>query len=86
MIITADLGSSTYRKEINPEYKQNRKDKFADQSEAEKAEFEEFIEEYEATLSLLQEDYTLLRFRGVEADDIAAHLVKDKDKYDLEYK
>ena len=85
VIITADLGSSKYRKDINPEYKQNRKDKFADQTEAEKAEFEEFIEEYEATLSLLQEDYTLLRFRGVEADDIAAHLVKEKEKYDLEY-
>ena len=36
VIITADLGSSTYRKEINPEYKQNRKEKFADQTEAEK--------------------------------------------------
>ena len=26
IIITADLGSSSYRKEINPEYKQNRKE------------------------------------------------------------
>ena len=47
--------------------------------------FEDFISEYEATLELLQEDHTLLRFRGVEADDIAAHLVKHRDKYDLEY-
>ena len=85
IIITADLGSSSYRKEINPEYKQNRKEKFAEQSEAEKMAFEEFISEYEATLELLQEDHTLLRFRGVEADDIAAHLVKHRDKYGLEY-
>jgi len=85
IIITADLGSSSYRKEINPEYKQNRKEKFAEQSEAEKMAFEEFISEYEATLELLQEDHTLFRFRGVEADDIAAHLVKHKDKYGLEY-
>ena len=85
VIITADLGSSTYRKAINPEYKQNRKDKFAEQTESEKMAFEEFIAEYEATLDLLKEDYTLLRFKGVEADDIAAHLVKSKDKYDLEY-
>jgi len=85
IIITADLGSSSYRKEISPEYKQNRKEKFAEQSEAEKMAFEEFISEYEATLELLQEDHTLLRFRGVEADDIAAHLVKHKDKYGLEY-
>jgi len=85
IIITADLGSSSYRKNINSEYKQNRKEKFAEQSEAEKMAFEEFISEYEATLELLQEDHRLLRFRGVEADDIAAHLVKHRDKYGLEY-
>jgi len=85
IIITADLGSSSYRKNINSEYKQNRKEKFAEQSEAEKMAFEEFIAEYEATLELLQEDHRLLRFRGVEADDIAAHLVKHRDKYGLEY-
>tara|TARA_B100001094_G_scaffold180239_2_gene174568 strand:+ start:5695 stop:6531 length:837 start_codon:yes stop_codon:yes gene_type:complete len=84
IIITADLGSSSYRKNISPEYKQNRKEKFAEQSEAEKMAFEEFIAEYEATLQLLQEDHRLLRFRGVEADDLAAHLVKHKDAYDLE--
>ena len=33
VIITADWGSSSYRKEINSEYKQNRKDKFAEQTE-----------------------------------------------------
>jgi len=85
IIITADLGSSSYRKGISPEYKQNRKEKFADQSEQEKMEFEEFISEYEATLELLQEDHTLLRFKGVEADDIAAHLVRHRNKYGLEY-
>ena len=85
IIITADLGSSSYRKEINPEYKQNRKEKFAEQSEQEKMEFEDFIAEYEATLELLQEDHTLLRFRGVEADDIAAHLVRHREEYGLEY-
>ena len=85
IIITADLGSSSYRKNINAEYKQNRKEKFAEQSEAEKMAFEAFIAEYEATLELLQEDHILLRFRGVEADDIAAHLVKHRDAYDLEY-
>ena len=85
IIITADLGSSSYRKNINSEYKQNRKEKFAEQSEAEKMAFEEFISEYEATLELLQEDHRLLRFRGVEADDIAAHLVKHRDNYGLEY-
>ena len=85
IIITADWGSSTYRKEISPEYKQNRKDKFAEQSEEERIAFEEFFEEFEEALELLAEDYPVLRYRGVEADDVAAHLVKHKDKYDLEY-
>ena len=85
IIITADWGSSTYRKEISPEYKQNRKDKFAEQSEEERIAFEEFFEEFEEALELLAEDYPVLRYRGVEADDVAAHLVKHKDKYNLEY-
>ncbi len=85
VIITADWGSSSYRKAISPDYKQNRKDKFAEQSEAERIAFEEFFEEFEASLDVLAEDYPVLRYKGVEADDIAAHLVKFKNKYDLEY-
>ena len=85
IIITADWGSSQYRKAINPEYKQNRKEKFANQSEEEQLAFEAFFEEFEATLDLMSEDYPVLRFKGVEADDIAAHLVKERDQYNLEY-
>jgi DNA polymerase-1 len=85
IIITADWGSSTYRKGISPEYKQNRKEKFSEQSEAERLAFEEFFEEFEASLEVLAEDYPVLRYKGVEADDLAAHLVKYKSKYDLEY-
>jgi 5'-3' exonuclease len=85
IIITADWGSSSYRKGISPDYKQNRKDKFAEQTEAERLAFEEFFEEFEASLEVLAEDYPILRYKGVEADDIAAHLVKHKEKYNLEY-
>jgi len=84
VIITADWGSSSYRKEILPEYKQNRKEKYAEQTEAEKQAFIDFFEEYEATLELLAESYQVLRFKGVEADDLAAHLVKRKVDYGLE--
>ena len=45
LIIAADWGSSSYRKGINPEYKQNRKEKFAEQTEEERIAFEEFFEE-----------------------------------------
>ena len=85
IIITADWGSSTYRKTIAPDYKQNRKDKFAEQSEEERIAFEEFFEEFEESLHLLREEYPILRYKGVEADDIAAHLVKYRQKYDLDY-
>ena len=85
IIITADWGSSSYRKTIAPDYKQNRKDKFAQQSEEERIAFEEFFEEFEASLDLLKEQYPVLRYKGVEADDIAAHLVKFKKEYNLDY-
>lgn len=85
IIITADWGSSTYRKNICEDYKQNRKDKFAEQTEADKIAFEEFFEEFEESLNVLAEDYLVLRYKGVEADDIAAHLVKDKDIYGLDH-
>lgn len=84
IIIAADWGSSSYRKELYPDYKQNRKEKFAEQSEEERIAFEEFFEEFEATLEVLAEDYIMLRYKGVEADDVAAHLVKHKNAYDLE--
>ena len=85
VIITADWGSSTYRKEIDDQYKQNRKDKIATQTEKDKMDFEDFISEYEETLELLSEDYTILRFKGVEADDIAAHIVNNKAKYEMDF-
>ena len=83
IIITADKGSSEYRKQILPSYKQNRKDKFAQQSEAEEEAFKMFIQEYENTLELLEKQYTLLRVKGVEADDIAAYVVKHREKFDI---
>lgn len=80
VIITADQGSSSYRKGLSPDYKQNRKDKFEQQTDAERAAFELFFEDYTHTLEYIQAntDYPLLRFPGVEADDIAAYIVQQK--------
>jgi len=83
VLITADRGSSSYRRGISPEYKQNRKDKIAQQTEEEKIQFEEFFEEFEASLDVIASKYPIFRYKGVEADDIAAHLVKHKEKYNL---
>ena len=77
--------SRPQRRSQLPNRKQNRKEKFANQSEEEQLAFEAFFEEFEATLDLMSEDYPVLRFKGVEADDIAAHLVKERDQYNLEY-
>ena len=67
-----------------PEYKQNRKDKYATQTDEEKQAFIDFFDEYESTLELLAEHYIVLRFQNVEADDLAAHLVKRKKEYNLD--
>ena len=76
VVIAADQGSSSYRKQIYPEYKQNRKDKFAEQTEAEKAAFELFFEDYQASLDHIREftDYPVIQFKQTEADDIAAYI------------
>ena len=86
LIIAGDMGSSSYRKGIYPEYKQNRKDKFADQTEAEKEAFELFFAEVQGILSTYEADgkYPVARFPGVEADDIAAYIVSKRKKYNLE--
>ena len=80
IIVCADGGSS-YRKEIFPEYKANRKERFADQTEQEAREFEMFMAEFQDTLTLLKERHPVFHFRGVEADDIAAYITQ-KINYD----
>ena len=75
IIVCADGGSS-YRKEIYPEYKANRKERFADQTEQEAKEFEMFMAEFQDTLTLIKQKYPVFHFRGVEADDIAAYITQ----------
>jgi 5'-3' exonuclease len=84
VIIACDRGASSYRKGIYPEYKQNRKEKQLLQTEAEKAAFEVFFREFENTMATIEVEgkYPLLRFQGVEADDICAYIcgkVKNKN-------
>jgi len=77
ILITADWGSSSYRCGILPEYKGNRKEKYAKQTEKEAEEFRLFMEDYEVTLKLLAIHYPVFRYKNVEADDIAAQLVAE---------
>lgn len=80
VVIACDKGSSSYRKKVYDLYKQNRKDKFSEQTPEEQAKFELFFEEFTRTLDeiVAQGRYPLLRFQGVEADDIAAYIVKNQ--------
>ena len=81
IVVLAD-GGSKFRKDIYPEYKANRKEKYAEQSELEQKEFEMFLAEFNNTLTALKKkDYPVFNFRGVEADDIAAYIVKHRAKF-----
>ncbi len=74
VIITCDKGASSYRKNLYPEYKANRKEKLKDQSEQDKLDFEMFLEEFERTIVEIENHFPVLRFDKVEADDIAAYV------------
>ena len=86
VIIAADQGSSSYRKQIYPEYKQNRKDKFAEQTEAERAAFERFFEDYQASLDWIRANttYPVIQFAQTEADDIAAYITQQIKHYPVD--
>ena len=72
-------GGSKRRKKIYPEYKANRKERFADQTEQEAKEFEMFMAEFSDTLTLIKKKYPVFHFRGVEADDIAAYITQSAE-------
>lgn len=83
IVIPCDQGSSSYRKELSDIYKQNRKDKQALQTEVEAEAFELFFEDFLATLEYIAANttYPVIKFQGVEADDIAAYIVQTQAKH-----
>lgn len=82
VILACDSGSSNYRKSIYPEYKQNRKDKFDQQTLEEQLAFERFFTEFNRVMDHFKENskYPLFRFEKCEADDVAAYVVKNYSK------
>lgn len=85
VILACDSGSSNYRKTIYPEYKQNRKDKFDQQTVEEQLAFERFFTEFNRVMDdyKAKAKYPLFRFDKCEADDIAAYIVKNKNRYGI---
>jgi 5'-3' exonuclease len=84
VIIACDEGSSSYRKEIFPDYKQNRVDRYKDQTEQERLDFEAFFKEFNTTIDIIKNlsevPFPILRYNKVEADDIAAYVVRKLKK------
>lgn len=87
IIIACDKGSSTFRKSIYPEYKQNRKDKFETQTDAEKEAFEAFFKEFESVIATIEVlgEWPVLRYQGCEADDIAGYVVNLRKKLGFDH-
>ena len=84
-IVVLGDGGSDYRKEIDPEYKANRKERYADQTEEEKQEFLNFLGEFQKTVELCNEKgYLTIKYNGVEADDIAAVICQAREELGLE--
>ena len=84
IVVLAD-GGSTYRKSIYPEYKANRKDRYAEQTEEEKKEFEQFMGEFSNAFTQLEKrGHLTIKQKGLEADDLAAWIVGNKDKFGID--
>jgi|TARA_B100001971_G_scaffold208942_1_gene231611 5'-3' exonuclease len=81
IIILAD-GGSYYRKNLYPDYKANRKDRYKDQTETEKKEFKQFLAEFANAFKRLQnKGHLILKQRGLEADDLAAWIVGKRKEF-----
>lgn len=77
-IIVLGDGGSTFRYAKYPEYKSSRKLLRENQSEEEAAKFKSFLSEVDKGLELIKATKaTSIRYFGVEADDIAAYIVKE---------
>ena len=84
-IVVLGDGGSDYRKNIDSEYKANRKERYADQTEEERLEFEQFMAEFQKTMEALAiKGFLTIRYNGVEADDIAAVICLAREEIGLD--
>ena len=85
VIVTSDWGKSSYRLAVDAEYKGNRDKLREKQTDEERDAFTAFIQEYGRTLDLVGEVFPVVKFKGVEADDIASYIASKFDDNDLEH-
>lgn len=83
IIVLAD-GGSVYRKNLFPEYKANRKEKYKDQTDSEKKEFEVFMAEFANAFKRIEDKgHLVIKQGGLEADDLAAWIVGKKEDFGI---
>ena len=83
IVVLAD-GGSTYRKRLAADYKGNRTEKYAQQTEQEKAEFAQFMGEFSnAFTQLKSRGHLTIKQKGLEADDLAAWIVGKKEEFGI---
>lgn len=85
VVILTDKGVSSFRKELHPEYKENRAERRKQQSEAEQRAQREWFDKMKEGIKLLSEEYPIFGYKGVEADDLAAAIVAmyaDRGEFD----
>ena len=84
IVILGD-GGSEYRKNIDPEYKANRKERYADQTPEEEQEFKNFLAEFQKTMeALTNKGFLTIKYNGIEADDIAAVICLAREEIGLD--
>ena len=85
VIIACDSGSSSYRKNLLPSYKENRKDKFELQTEEEAQAFKDFFDDFNKVMEYYEKEsnYPTFRFNKTEADDIAAYIIKRRKSFGI---
>jgi 5'-3' exonuclease len=74
IILACDWGKSEFRKALYPDYKADREAKVALQTPEEQEQFKIFFEGYEKAMDYCKSSFHILKYKGVEADDIAAYL------------
>lgn len=74
VVIFADYGKSTYRLELYPDYKGNRK---TDDAEKE-AQMKKHFSNQNYTLKVLEAYFPVVKIKGIEADDTIAYCIINK--------
>lgn len=85
-IIIACDGGYDYRLKISPDYKGARRLKYAEASEEENKLFQDFLTEFNNTIDYIKArktSWVVLKYKGVEADDIAAYITNKSKEWGL---